>query len=296
MAESLDKGRQTVVTVGLPVYNGENYLEEAIRSIVNQTHAGWELIIGDNASTDATEDIARHWAHHDQRIQYIRHERNRGAAYNYNFVFKRARGRYLKWQAHDDVCGPRFLEICVAVLDGDPSVALAYPRPLDIDAQGEILGPRDAGLNFAQETPCQRFRAMTSQAHACLAMFGVFRRELFDAGVRHGDYPAADRVLLAEMALYGKLVEVGEDQYFHREHGERYSQKLKQAGFIQQAAWFNSDRQSDGRVYPHWKRLAGYARAINSSQISVTERLCAVRHLARWSLGMSGELLKDLVR
>ena len=91
------------VTIGLPVYNGENYLAEAIDSILGQTFTDFELIISDNASTDRTEEICRRYAAEDDRIRYFRHDRNRGASPNYNFTVEKARGEYFKWAAHDDV-------------------------------------------------------------------------------------------------------------------------------------------------------------------------------------------------
>ena len=97
------------VSIGLPVYNGENFLEFALDSILGQTFQDFELIISDNASTDATESICRRYAAKDSRIRYYRNPNNQGAAQNYNRVFALARGEYFKWAAHDDVCKPNYL-------------------------------------------------------------------------------------------------------------------------------------------------------------------------------------------
>ena len=89
MAEIINQEARTVpprVTIGLPVYNGENYLAEAIDSILGQTFTDFELVISDNASTDRTEEICRKYADQNQRIRYFRHDRNRGASPNYNFT------------------------------------------------------------------------------------------------------------------------------------------------------------------------------------------------------------------
>lgn len=281
------------VSIGLPVYNGANYLDEAIASVVAQTENDWELIIGDNASDDITPDIASTWAKRDDRIRYLRHPENRGAAFNYNSVLEGAVGSYLKWMAHDDLCGPGFLSVCTPYLDSDPSIAMAYPSPVDIDAHGAVLGPRDAGLDFGQDQPCQRFRATTNQAHAVLAVFGVFRRELFDAGVRHGDYPGADRVLLMEMAMFGRIVEVPDQEYFHREHDERYSQRFKNATFEEQAEWFRTGGSANRQI-PHLLRARGYASAILRSPITLRQQLCCFAHLAKWTASMRRRLWDDI--
>ncbi|WP_348231218.1 glycosyltransferase family 2 protein, partial [Salmonella enterica] len=60
------------VSIGLPVYNGENYLKEAIESHLSQSYEDFELFLSDNASTDGTQDICEHYAKQDERIQYIR--------------------------------------------------------------------------------------------------------------------------------------------------------------------------------------------------------------------------------
>src|SRR3974377_1117825 len=97
------------VSIGLPVYNGENYLRLAIDSILTQDYTDFELIISDNASADATQEICREYTARDCRIRYYRNKINIGASGNYNRVFELARGGLFKWAAHDDVHLPAFL-------------------------------------------------------------------------------------------------------------------------------------------------------------------------------------------
>ena len=75
------------VSVGMPVYNSEAYLREAVDSILSQSFADFELIISDNASTDSTEEICRAYASQDRRVRYLRSSVNIGANGNYNNVF-----------------------------------------------------------------------------------------------------------------------------------------------------------------------------------------------------------------
>src|SRR3972149_8539793 len=90
------------VSVGLPVFNGEQFLRQALDSVLAQTYPGFELIISDNASTDRTQDICEAYATRDKRIQYYRQSKNVGGGRNYNFVFEVSNGEYFKWLAHDD--------------------------------------------------------------------------------------------------------------------------------------------------------------------------------------------------
>ena len=90
-----------LVSIGMPVFNGEDYVEAALDSILTQTFTNFELIISDNASTDRTEEICNDFADSDDRIRYYRQEKNLGAAANFNRVFELSSGKYFKWAAHD---------------------------------------------------------------------------------------------------------------------------------------------------------------------------------------------------
>src|SRR6476646_2411498 len=127
------------VAIGLPVYNGAKYVAEAIESVLAQTYGDLELVISDNASTDATEEICRDYTARDSRVRYARAEQNGGAAWNFNRTFELSRGEYFKWLAHDDAIGPQYLARCLAVLDRDPGVVLCHTRTGIINGQGELV-------------------------------------------------------------------------------------------------------------------------------------------------------------
>ena len=88
MKEEIIKINKPRVSIGLPVCNGENYLKQALDSIMAQTYTDFELIISDNASTDRTAQICKEYANRDPRIRYYRNEKNLGAARNFNYVFE----------------------------------------------------------------------------------------------------------------------------------------------------------------------------------------------------------------
>lgn len=108
-----------IVTIGLPVYNGEQTLRPALESLLNQSFANFELIISDNASTDGTELICREYAERDQRIRYVRQEENLGAAANFKYVLDAARGEYFMWAACDDTRSPDCVEVNVEFLSAN---------------------------------------------------------------------------------------------------------------------------------------------------------------------------------
>src|SRR5450759_757223 len=89
------------VSIGMPVYNGEKYISEALDALLAQTFTNFELLISDNASTDGTTAICRHYADRDSRIHYVRQSENRGGVANFKFVLDEARGEYFMWAACD---------------------------------------------------------------------------------------------------------------------------------------------------------------------------------------------------
>ncbi len=108
------------------------------------------------------------------------------------------------------------------------------------------------------------------KAHAVLPIFGVVSTDVLRRTGRHGDYPAADRVLLSELALWGRLYEVPEELYLHREHDQRFV--YTHVTIEEQAEWFDTSRA--GRSgYPMWRRLGEYLAAVDRAPISSRQRL-----------------------
>ncbi len=142
------------VSVGLAVYNGENFIRAAIDSILAQTFTDFELVISDNASTDKTQEICLEYAAKDGRIRYYRCERNMGAAWNQNRVFELSRGEYFRLAAHDDVIAPEYLAKCVEVLDQNPSVVLCHSWTKAINDQGEVIEDQGMGVSFPSHQSC----------------------------------------------------------------------------------------------------------------------------------------------
>ena len=204
------------VSVGLPVYNGEDYLKEALDSLLNQTFKDFELIISDNASTDATQEICESFTSLDKRIRYYRNQENLGAAKNYNRVFELAVGEYFKWASHDDLCAPTFLERCVEILELQPSVILAYTRTLIIDAQGNITAKYADNANFMAPNPYKRLNnhLLPDRGRHISPVFGVIRSSALKKTRLIGNYIGSDTVLLVHLILLGQFYEVPEELFF----------------------------------------------------------------------------------
>ena len=213
------------VSIGLPVFNGERYLAEAIDSVLAQTFDDFELIISDNASTDRTEEIARLYAEKDARIRYVRNVENLGGGYNYNQTIHLSSGEYFKLMPHDDVLRPRFLERCVEMLDADPPVVLSYTGYGLIDEVGSpIARPKGRGYppwRADSPNPVERSRFHFRMEFIPLSvLYGLFRLSVLR---RTGLYRPADvfaSLLIPELVLYGPIREIEEELLLNRWHSE----------------------------------------------------------------------------
>jgi glycosyltransferase involved in cell wall biosynthesis len=166
------------VSIGVPVYNGQKYIDATLDSLIAQTCSDLEIIVTDNCSTDATPQIVQSYAGRDPRVIYLRNVANLGPARNYNSSLAVARGEYFKWCSADDVCAPDFVEKCVAVLDADPAVVLAYPRTSIIDSAGTIVGQYQYELDFDDPDAWLRYSRIINvnhHAHGAHELYGVMR-------------------------------------------------------------------------------------------------------------------------
>lgn len=108
------------VSIGMPVFNGEEHIKNALDSLLKQTFSDFELIISDNGSSDKTKEICEHYIKNDPRIRYIRQTENIGATKNFKFVLEQAVGKYFMWAAADDIKSKCFVEKNINFLDLHP--------------------------------------------------------------------------------------------------------------------------------------------------------------------------------
>lgn len=138
------------VSIGMPVYNGEQFIRGALDSLLEQSFSDFELIISDNASTDGTEEICRKYVNRDRRIRYTRQPLNLGAYANFKFVLDEARGEYFMWAACDDTRSADFIELNFKFLSENPEyVASTSPNGFEgrsMDSQDFVSFALDGGL------------------------------------------------------------------------------------------------------------------------------------------------------
>jgi glycosyltransferase involved in cell wall biosynthesis len=269
-----------VVSIGMPVFNGERYLPQAIDAVLAQTYADLELVISDNASTDATSEICLEHAARDRRVRYHRNAQNVGAARNFNEVFRLATGRYFKWAAHDDLIEPDYLARTVAVLESDPSVVLCHSWARIVGPGGAQIGTYELDLpGAASPRPQDRFGALVRTDQWCLEIFGVIRARELARTPRIGRYVSSDTTLRAELGLLGRYHIVPAHLFVSRDHPERSVRALR--GHHQRRAWFDPALRGR-RCFPHWRILREYGRAVRRVPLGRRQRIACYAHLASW--------------
>ena len=263
----LQPDRRPAVTIGLPVFNGERYVADAIQSLLNQDFDDFEVIIADNASSDRTWAICKRFAAIDDRIRIYRHDTNLGAARNYNFVVDHARGRYFKWAAHDDRCRSDFLGNCVKVLDRDSKAVIAYPESYVIDEHGNVLAEYNDHLSLSKETPHERLSAylrrnFIGRQGLCNPIFGVVRSAELKKTKLIQNFLGSDLILLGHLSLLGCFTEVPGRSFERRVH--RGISTFANRSFSDRLAWFNPSarKKGSGRFNNHLAQRLTHLRSL----------------------------------
>ncbi len=198
------------VSVGIPVYNGERWIDQSIDSILSQSFTNFELIISDNNSSDKTFKICKEYEKKDKRIYLYKNETNIGAAKNFNKVFELSSGQYFKWASSNDLCDNKFLERCVQVLDTNNDVTVAFPCTQIIDTKNNIIQKLEEDLHLMQESSFERFDAFLNKVTLNNVEQGLIRSSELRKTKLQGVYPNSDTILMSELAARGKFYQVQE--------------------------------------------------------------------------------------
>jgi glycosyltransferase involved in cell wall biosynthesis len=296
-----------LVSVGLFVYNGERFIEEALNSILNQTLTDFELIISDNASTDRTGEIAQAYAKRDDRIRYYRNEKNIGAGSNARRVYELATGKYFKWATADDLQEPDLLRRCVEILESDPSCVVAYARTREIDENGTFIKNYVPPAKADSSDPVLRFREMLLVLTWCYQIYGVMRMSALRQIPPQGTYVNGDGVLLARMSLLGRFCEIPEPLFISRHHSAQSSWTLpvrlkrprrfrltNRYGILPCPEWWDPAK-TRALTFPEFRMLLEYFLSIYHGPLDAGQKLRCYLLLLSWIKIHFRRMVKDLL-
>lgn len=206
----MDHTEQPLVSVGVPVFNGETGLARALDSLLGQDYGNLEIIVSDNASTDRTPDICREYVQRDPRVRYYRSERNQGATWNFNRVFELSSGKYFMWAAHDDQRERNFVRACVERMEQCPDAVLCQTHTASfIEGRPDLLcvGTLDS---FEGVTDLVARYRETLERSPATAIYGLYRSGAMRKTRMLRRSIATDLAFIQELSIHGEFVQVPE--------------------------------------------------------------------------------------
>lgn len=197
-----NEDRIPLISIGMPVYNGEKTISAALDSILAQTFTDFELIISDNASTDNTAEICEKYVINDSRIRCVRQSENIGAAKNFLYVLEQARAKYFMWAASDDIKSIDFLEVNYFFLENN-SDYVASTSPVRFEERD--FNPVSMGdASLVGDTP-ERIRSFFGYWHANGRFYSLMKTDVIKAcPYVKEDFLGCDWAVVLHVILCGK--------------------------------------------------------------------------------------------
>jgi glycosyltransferase involved in cell wall biosynthesis len=189
------------IAIGMPVYNGAEYVEGAVRSLLAQTEKDFVLLISDDCSTDETAEICRRLSVEDARVSFVRHEASLGMTANFLYVLRNTRSTYFMWAAQDDWWDPEFLREGVRQLRAHGNAIGFMPAVKFIDADSRILHIVQPPRGLRASNAFVRARAVKNEGFH--AIYALFHRCALVADVHLEDVASPDVALVFGLALRG---------------------------------------------------------------------------------------------
>jgi len=217
------------VGVGMAVYNGEQYICQAIDSLLAQDYRNIELTISDNASTDKTQEICLDYMQKDKRVKYYRNIDNIGALANFGKVFELASGEYFMWASHDDYWKPNYISSCLKAFEKSSNIVLSGAECDCVDSRTGKLLFTDMGLSTVGLSPSGRFMHYKSILHNGRHQGGVFyglhKRDVLQKVMPLQNVIASDHLLMFALCFQGEFATVNRKLMVKRMGGSSGSLK-----------------------------------------------------------------------
>ena len=279
-----------LISIGMPVYNGAAYIRFTLEGLLAQSFGDFELIISDNASTDATRDVIEDCMLRDARIRYERQPINIGVNRNSSHVMRRARGEIFKWSSSSDWCAPNFLERCLNELLAHDDTVLVAPRTRLFQNTPSKSQDYEFDVEILDDAPSARLARLHSTLSLNNALNGVIRMSALRRTRLVEAYRGADVVLMGHLALLGKF-RLLHERLFYRRMEAATATVLQDPEAVRRVLY---PRPSAEILFQESKRQLGRARAALSAPMPIGERLRSLRYVARICYWERKDLLEDL--
>ncbi|MEW5879405.1 MAG: glycosyltransferase family 2 protein [Pseudomonadota bacterium] len=278
------------VSIGMPVYNAAPYLRTALDGVLEQTFSDFELIIADNASTDESAAICADYAARDARIRFYRNPVNIGANGNFTYTLTLARCPYFMWTSSNDYIAPSYIEKAVAVLDSRPDVVLCCARARYFAGDPTQFREVDDPMTIDAESAIERFKTLLARIKINNAMHGLIRTDVLRATMPLRSYYSSDNVMVAQLALAGKFLQLGEPLFYRRFEQAAATELMTTE---QLRNFYVPGRTAPMRLQV-WMLHAGFWSLLVKAKLSTKERLALAGYLAKMFYWDGPKLIRDL--
>lgn len=263
-----------LISVGVPVYNDADWLQNALDHILGQTYTNLEVIIADDGSTDSSRDICREYASRDGRIRYFENKHNLGVWGNHRFVFDVSQGDYFAWGSGHDYWEPLYINTLLEQLYANPAVVMCCPKALNfkdgvasqppglLDTRG--MAPRE-GIKSLME-----FRL---EGGSMDIFYGLYRSEFLEKVEVGRDVLSADEIMFAELLFMGELLQIN-IPLIHKVKSR--GSKDVRANRATYREYLDSQKLSVGSVFkyylPRLYSFAEYMRMVENAKIDLADK------------------------
>ena len=206
-----------LVSVGVATFNGARFIGQALESLSRQDYPNLEIVVSDNASTDATAEIVRAYAARDPRIRYSRNARNLGSIGNFDRAFELARGEHFMWAGDHDLWEPDTVSALSAVLRGDPRCVLSYGRTQVVDGEGRPLFVTPERIDTRGLSAARSYGRLVWKLGWCNMIYGMIRASTLRTLLPFSRVWGPDNLLLARLSLAGSIAQVDRVLFYRRE-------------------------------------------------------------------------------
>lgn len=236
--------KNPIVTIGLPVYNGEKFIQKKLESLKNQTLKNYELIISDNASNDKTTEICKEFMKKDNRIKYFRQESTTEVFENWYFILKKTTTKYFVWSSVDDFMCPNFVENNVKILEENEKIVGSISKIKYFDENGltmnrEEFPYNECPTNGTYEQRVSFYLRMTSAEN----QHAVFR-------TKHLKKCMVKKMIGADDAIILKILKFGEIFVSEDISLYRYNFGMSQTEDLFKRIKINNGNNKIGLVFP----------------------------------------------
>jgi len=258
--------KKPFVSIGMPVYNGERYITQALDSLLSQDYDNFELIISDNASSDSSPDICLEYKNKDDRIKFYRNDKNIAAKDNFRRVLELSSGQYFMWAACDDLWTPNYISSLLKALTSDENSVLAFSQLNNIDENGNICREYPNLHLLSSKAPLIDrlnniiwFREEDGKANL---VYGLIRSDILKQIDIFKPYGfgnwGVDYLLVFRLALFGKFLFINDSCFYKRLTEESISR------------WANTSPEEYCRLIQGY--FQGYRTIIKESNLQDTEK------------------------